>query len=69
MMVWVPVAEPVVVPDFMLGLVCCLPALASFDRLAVGCVWPDAIAVAPNSAATTRAEIARLDRMAISSLD
>jgi hypothetical protein len=36
--------------------------------LDAGCVCAQAIAVAPNSAATTRTEIASLDHMAISSL-
>jgi hypothetical protein len=37
--------------------------LLSPDTPAVGCVSADAIAVAPNNEATTRAEIASLDRM------
>ena len=43
--------------------------MPSLDAPGAGWVCAGAIAIAPNSAATTRAEIARLDRMAISSLD
>src|SRR5260370_1292064 len=69
LLVWGLVAEPVVVPGFMLDLVASAPALPSLEAPGAGCVCADAIAIAPNSAATTRAEIASLDRMAISSLD
>src|SRR4030081_3492087 len=63
------IAEPVVMPGFMLDLVASGPAVPSLDAPGAGCVCADAIADAPSSAATTRAEIASLDRMAISSLD
>lgn len=67
-MVWGFVAEPVVVPGFMLDFVASAPALPSLEAPGAGCVCADAIVVAPNSAATMRAEITSLDRMAISSL-
>jgi hypothetical protein len=71
-----PELMPVVVPDFALLdfilsdfalldfiLEVAGPALSSLDAPAGGCVCADAIAVAPNNEATTRAEIASLDRM------
>src|ERR1022692_4488806 len=60
------VAEPVVVPGFMFDLVASVPALPSLDAPVAGCICADAIAVAPNHAATTRAETASLHRMATS---
>jgi hypothetical protein len=66
---------PVVVPDFILlcftlpdfilewVVVAPGPTLPSLDAPGAGCVCADAIAVAPNSEATARAEIASLDRM------
>jgi hypothetical protein len=67
---------PVVVPDFAL-LVFILsdfilewvvgvapgPTLPSLDAPGAGCICAEAIAVAPSIEATTRAEIASLDRM------
>ena len=61
-------AEPVVVPGFVFDLVASGSTLLWFDAPGAGCNWADAIAVAPNNAATTRAEMASLKRMAISSL-
>jgi hypothetical protein len=52
-----------ILPDFILVSVAPGPTLPSLDAPAAGCVCADAIAVAPNSEATTRAEIASLDRM------
>ena len=71
-----PELIPVVVPDFAL-LVFILPdfilewvvgvapgpTLPSLDAPEVGCVCAEAIAVAPSIEATTRAEIASLDRI------
>jgi hypothetical protein len=69
-----PELIPVVVPDFIL-LVLVLPdfildcgvapgpTLPSLDAPGAGCVCAEAIAVAPSIEATTRAEIASLDRM------
>src|ERR1700738_2433054 len=71
-----PELIPVVVPDFI--LLCFIlpdfivvsgapgPTLPSLDAPGAGCVCADAIVVVPKSAATTRAEIASLDRMGIS---
>jgi hypothetical protein len=66
-----PELMPVVVPDFALlvfvlsDFILGVPgsALPSLDVPFVGCVCADAIAVAPNNEATTRAEIASLERM------
>lgn len=55
--------DPVVVPDFILDLVAPGPTLPSLDAPGAGCICAEAIVVAPNSEATTRAEIASLDRM------
>jgi hypothetical protein len=63
------VADPVVTPGFVLDLVASGPTLPWLDAPVAGWVCAGAIAVAPNNAATTRAETASLDRMAISSLD
>jgi hypothetical protein len=63
------VAEPVVVPGFMLDLLVSVPALPSLDAPGAGCICADAIAVAPNSEAIRRAKIASLQRMGISSFD
>jgi hypothetical protein len=69
-----PELIPVVVPDFIL-LVFILPdfilewvvgpgpTLPSLDAPEVGCVCAEAIAVTPSIEATTRAEMASLDRM------
>jgi hypothetical protein len=54
------VAEPVVVPGFILDLVESVPTLPSLDAPGAGCICADAIAVALNSEATTRAETASL---------
>src|SRR5260370_362290 len=43
----------------------CGPTLPSLEAPGAGCICADAIAVAPNNEATTRAEIASLDRMGI----
>ena len=53
-------------PDFILVPVAPGPTLPSLDAPGAGCICADAIVVAPNSAATTRAEIASLDGMGIS---
>jgi hypothetical protein len=53
-------------PDFILVPVAPGPTLPSLDAPGAGCICADAIVVAPNSAATTRVEIASLDRMVIS---
>jgi hypothetical protein len=51
-----------ILPDFMLEAPG--PALPSLDAPGVvGCVCADAIVVAPNNEAITRAEITNLDRM------
>jgi len=55
-----------VLPDFILLPVAPGPTLPSLDAPGAGCICADAIVVAPNSAATTRVEIASLDRMGIS---
>src|SRR5258708_12913218 len=69
LLVWAFMAEPVVVPGCVFNLAASGLALPSLDAPGAGCcVWADAIAVAPNNAATTRVEIASLQRMAISSL-
>src|SRR5712664_2533566 len=68
----IPVVEPdfillcFILPDFILVSVAPGPTLPSLDAPGAGCVCADAIVVAPNSAATTRAGIASLDRMGIS---
>jgi hypothetical protein len=65
----IPVVEPdfilldFILPDFILVSVAPGPTLPSLDAPGAGCVCADAIAVVPNSEATTRAEIASLDRM------
>jgi hypothetical protein len=66
-------AIPVVAPCFMLcdfvlpgAILEPVPALPWSEAPGPGCigsVWADAIAVAPNREAATRAEIASLDRM------
>jgi hypothetical protein len=50
-------------PDFILESVAPGPTLPSLDAPGAGCVCADTIAVAPSKEATTRAEIASLDRM------
>src|ERR1700682_5420607 len=55
-----------ILPDFILVSVAPGPTLPSLDAPGAGCVCADAIVVVPKSAATTRAEIASLDRMGIS---
>jgi hypothetical protein len=70
---WEPALIPVVVPDFILldftfpdfilEPVAPGPTLPSLDAPGAGCVCADAIAVAPNSEATARAEIASLARL------
>jgi hypothetical protein len=65
--VWGPIAEPVVVPGVLFDLVASVAALVSLDAPGAGCICADAAAAAPNHAATTRVEIASLERMAISS--
>src|SRR5258708_38073031 len=68
LLVWAFIAEPVVVPGCVFNLAASGLALPSLDTPGAGCcLWADAIAVAPNNAATTRVEIASLERMAISS--
>jgi hypothetical protein len=67
LLVWGLVAAPVVTPGFMFDLVAFGPTLPSLDAPGAGCVCAGAIAVVPNSTATTRAETAGLDRMTISS--
>src|ERR1700704_4496990 len=52
-----------ILPDFILVSLAPGPTLPSLDAPGAGCVCADAIAVAPNSEATTRAEIASLARM------
>jgi hypothetical protein len=52
-----------ILPDCILGLVAPGPTLPSLDAPGAGCVCADTIAVAPNREATTRAEMASLDRM------
>jgi hypothetical protein len=69
LLVWGLIAEPVVVPGVVFDLVTSVAALLPFDAPGAGCICADATAVTPNNAATTRAEIASLERMAISSLD
>ena len=65
----IPVVVPVfillcfILPDFILVSVAPGPTLPSLDAPGAGCVCADAIAVAPNNEATTRAEMASLDRM------
>jgi hypothetical protein len=76
---WEPALIPLVVldfilldfilPDFILVSVAPGPTLPSLDAPGAGCICADAIAVAPNSEATTRAEIASLDRMRRSCFD
>jgi hypothetical protein len=41
------------------------PTLPSLDAPGAGCVWAEAVSDAPNNDATTKAEIASLDRMSI----
>jgi hypothetical protein len=70
---WAPALIPVVVPDFILldfilpdfilESVAPGPTLPSLDAPGAGWVCADAIAVTPNSEATTRVEIASLDCM------
>jgi hypothetical protein len=67
LLLWGLIAEPVVVPGVLFDLVASVVALASFDAPGAGWICADAAAVAPNHAATTRVEIASLERMAISS--
>src|ERR1700737_2869688 len=55
-----------ILPDFILVPVAPGPTLPSLDAPGAGCICADAIVVVPKSAATTRAEIASLDRMGIS---
>jgi hypothetical protein len=59
----------IVLPDFILVLLAPGPTLPSLDAPGAGWVCADAIAVAPNIEAMTRAESASLDRMGISCLD
>jgi hypothetical protein len=66
----IPVVAPdfvlldfIIFPDFILVPVAPGPTLPSLDAPGAGCVCADAIAVAPNNEATTRAEMASLDRM------
>src|ERR1700733_7160655 len=61
-------AEPVVMPGLVLELLAPGPALPWLDAPGAGCICANAFAIAPNSAVTTRAVIASLDRMIISSL-
>lgn len=49
--------------DFILESVAPGPTLPSLEAPGAGCIWADAIAVAPNNETTTRAEMASLDRM------
>src|ERR1700728_997795 len=62
-------AIPVVAPCFMLfdfvlpGAILEPVAALPWSAGCIGSVWADAIAVAPNNEAATRAEIASLDRM------
>jgi hypothetical protein len=72
----IPVVAPdfilldfIIFPDFILVPVAPGPTLPSLDAPGAGCVCADAIAVAPNNEATTRAEMASLDRMRISVFD
>jgi hypothetical protein len=69
-----PELIPVVVPDFILlvfvlpdfileWVVASGPTLPSLDAPGAGCICAEAIVVAPSIEATTRAEIASLDRM------
>jgi hypothetical protein len=66
---FIPVVAPdfilldFILPDFILVPVAPGPTLPSLDAPGAGCVCADAIAVAPNNEATTRAEMASLDRM------
>src|SRR5258708_37471092 len=70
LLVWAFIAEPVVVPGCVFNLAASGLALPSLDAPGAGCcVCADAIAVAPNNAAATRAEIASLERKVISALD
>jgi hypothetical protein len=69
LLVWGLIAEPVVVPGVVFDLVTSVAALLPFDAPGAGCICADATAVTPNNAAITRAEMASLERMAISSLD
>jgi hypothetical protein len=49
LLVWALIAEPVVMPGFMLDLVASGLTLPSLDAPGAGCVCAGAIAVAPNS--------------------
>jgi hypothetical protein len=55
----------IIFPDFILGPVAPGPTLPSLEAPGAGWVCADAIAVAPNREATTRAEMASLDRIRI----
>jgi hypothetical protein len=64
LLVWAFVAEPVVVPGFMLDLVASDLTLALLDAPSgTGWVCAEAGAVTPDNAAITTAEIVSLDRM------
>jgi hypothetical protein len=64
LLVWAFVAEPVVVPGFILDWVASDPTLALLDvPPGAGWVCAEAGAVTPDNAAITTAEIVSLDRM------
>jgi hypothetical protein len=59
----------IILPDFVPEPVAPGPTLPSLDVPGAGWIWADATTVVPNSEATTRVEIASLDRMSFSLAD